>query len=64
MTSQGVAVVDPGKVKAVLHWEQPKIVTQIRSFLGMEGYYRRFIEEFSTIAKPLTQFLKKDKKFT
>ena len=63
MTAAGVAV-DPSKVKAVLHWEQPKTVTQIRSFLGLAGYYRRFIEGFSSIAKPLTQLLKKEKKFT
>nr|ADB85355.1 putative retrotransposon protein [Phyllostachys edulis] len=63
MTAAGVAV-DPGKEKAILHWEQPKTVTQICNFLGLAGYYRRFIEGFSTIAKPLTQLLKKEKKFT
>ena len=62
MTQEGVAV-DPEKVKAVLGWKPPANVTDVRSFLGMAGYYRRFIEGFSTIAKPMTQLLKKDKKF-
>ena len=62
LTQEGV-VVDPEKVKAVLGWKPPVNVTDVRSFLGMAGYYRRFIEGFSTIAKPMTQLLKKDKKF-
>ena len=62
LTQEGV-VVDPDKVKAVLGWKSPASVTDIRSFLGMAGYYRRFIEGFSTIAKPMTQLLKKDKTF-
>ena len=62
LTQDGIAV-DPEKVKAVLDWKSPASVTDIRSFLGMAGYYRRFIEGFSTIAKPMTQLLKKDKKF-
>ena len=55
--------VDPEKVKAILDWKPPANVTDVRSFLGMAGYYRRFIEGFSTVAKPITQLLKKDKKF-
>ena len=62
LTQEGIAV-DPEKVKAVLGWKPPASVTDVRSFLGMAGYYRRFIEGFSTIAKPMTQLLKKDKKF-
>jgi len=55
--------VDPEKVKVVLGWKPPANVADVRSILGMAGYYRRFIEGFSTIAKPMTQLLKKDKKF-
>lgn len=56
-------VVDPKKVSTVINWQPPKTVTQVRSFLGMAGYYRRFIEGFSKVARPLTQLLKKEKKF-
>ena len=54
---------DPAKVEAVTEWKAPKSVTEIRSFLGLAGYYRRFIEGFSKIARPMTQLLKKEKKF-
>ena len=63
LSENGVSV-NPGKVQDVLNWEPPKTVPQIRSFLGMAGYYRRFIEGFSRIARPLTQLLKKEKKFS
>jgi hypothetical protein len=62
ITSGGIAV-DPGKVRDALNWEPPTIVSEIRSFLGLTGYYRRFIEGFSKIVKPLTSLLEKDKKF-
>jgi hypothetical protein len=52
--------VDPGKVEAVLKWEKPTNVTEIRSFLGLAGCYRRFIEGFSTIASPLTKLTRKE----
>ena len=55
--------VDPRKVKAVLKWERPTNVTEIRSFLGLAGYYRRFIEGFSTIASPLTKLTRKEVRF-
>jgi hypothetical protein len=62
ISAEGVAV-DPAKVEAVLNWKQPKSVADIRSFLGLAGYYRRFIEDFSRIARPMTQLIKKENKF-
>jgi hypothetical protein len=62
ITKEGIAV-DPAKVTAVTEWEPPKNVGEIHSFLGLAGYYRRFIENFSKIAKPMTELLKKEKKF-
>jgi hypothetical protein len=55
--------VDPSKVQDVLSWNAPTSVGDIRSFLGLAGYYRRFIEGFSKISKPMTELLEKDKKF-
>jgi hypothetical protein len=55
--------VDPSKVQDVLSWKTPAIVSDIRSFLGLAGYYRRFIEGFSKISKPMTELLEKDKQF-
>ena len=46
MSASGISI-DPEKVKAVMSWERPKSVFEIHSFLGLEGYYRRFIEDFS-----------------
>ena len=51
---------DFSKVKAILEWETPKSVTEVRSFLGLAGYYRRFVKDFSMVAKPLTNLLKKN----
>ena len=62
MSAEGVSII-PDKVQAILDWEAPKSVKGVRSFLGMAGYYRRFIENFSKIAKPMTELLKKGKKF-
>ena len=62
VSKEGIAV-DPEKVSAVTNWEPPKNVGELRSFLGLAGYYRRFIENFSKIAKALTELLKKEKKF-
>jgi len=56
-------VVDPAKVDAVVKWESPKSATNIRSFVGLTGYYRRFIEGFSKIVAPLTQLTRKDQPF-
>nr|AAM14693.1 Putative polyprotein [Oryza sativa Japonica Group]ABB46770.2 retrotransposon protein, putative, Ty3-gypsy subclass [Oryza sativa Japonica Group] len=61
ISSGGVAV-DPSNVELVLSWKQPKTVSEIRSFLGLAGYYRRFIENFSKIARPMTRLLQKEVK--
>ena len=55
--------VDPGKVEAVMSWERLKSVFEIRSFLGLAGYYRRFIEDFSRLAAPMTRLARKEVKF-
>jgi hypothetical protein len=62
ITDGGIAV-DPSKVRDELNWSPPKNVPEIRSFLGLAGYYRRFIEGFSKIVKPLTTLLEKGKDF-
>nr|ABB47143.2 retrotransposon protein, putative, Ty3-gypsy subclass [Oryza sativa Japonica Group] len=58
--SAGGVAVDPSNVESVTNWKQPKIVSEIRSFLGLAGYYRRFIENFSKIDKPMTRLLQKE----
>ncbi|EOY21357.1 RNA-directed DNA polymerase (Reverse transcriptase) [Theobroma cacao] len=55
--------VDPKKIEAILQWEQPRTVTEIRSFLGLAGYYRRFVQGFSLIAAPLTRLTRKGVKY-
>jgi hypothetical protein len=55
--------VDPAKVVEIVGWKIPSSVTDIRSFLGHVGYYQRFIEGFSKIAKPMTSLLEKGKEF-
>ncbi|KAL0302447.1 UNVERIFIED_CONTAM: Retrovirus-related Pol polyprotein from transposon [Sesamum calycinum] len=54
---------DPTKVKAIMEWEPPKNVSEVRNFLGLAGYYRRFVKDFSVVAKPLTNLLKKNTPF-
>jgi len=61
--SQGGVVVDHSKVEAVQNWTRPRNVSEVRSFLGLAGYYRRFIMKFSQIALPLTRLTRKDVAF-
>jgi hypothetical protein len=60
--SEGISV-DPSKVREVLDWKPPRTVHQVCNFLGLADYYRRFIPNFSKIAKPITDLLKKEEKF-
>ena len=60
--SQGLQV-DPSKIVAVKDWATPTNPTEIRQFLGLAGYYRRFIEGFSKIARPLTKLTQKNQKY-
>jgi hypothetical protein len=61
--TNGRIKVDPSKISEILNWKLPTDVSKIRSFLGLAGYYRRFIEGFSKIVKPLTSLLEKGKEF-
>jgi hypothetical protein len=62
LSAEGVTV-DSAKIEAVKEWDQPHNVKEVRSFLGLAGYYHRFIENFSKIAHPMTNLLKKTKEF-
>ncbi|GJT51334.1 putative reverse transcriptase domain-containing protein [Tanacetum coccineum] len=62
INNEGIKV-DPAKINAIMNWEQPKTPTEIRSFLGLAGYYRRFIQHFSKIASSLTKLTRKNAKF-
>ena len=63
MVSASSVSVDPGKAEVVMSWERSKSVFKIRSFLGLPGYYRRFIEDFSQLATPMTRLTRKEVKF-
>ena len=62
MYAEGIRV-DPAKIEVVVNWKPPRSVTEVRSLLGLEGYYRRFVKGFSIIASPLTKLLMKRVKF-
>ena len=61
--SAGGVAVDPKKIASILEWKTPANVRNIREFLGLAGYYRKFVKDFSKIAKPMTELLKKEKQF-
>jgi hypothetical protein len=56
-------VVDPEKIESIREWSAPKNVREVKSFMGLDGYYRRFIVGFSRIAHPITSLQRKEKKF-
>ena len=62
ISKKGITV-DPAKIEAVLNRERPKTPTEVRSFLGLAGYYRRFVQDFAKIATPLTRLTRKIEKF-
>ena len=63
MISKDGIFVDPKKIEAIVNWERPKTVSEVRSFLGLASYYQRFIKGFSKIFGPLTNLTRKAVKF-
>jgi len=62
VSNEGIKV-DPEKIEAILNWERPKTPTEVRSFMGLAGHYRRFVKDFAKIATPLTKLTRKAEKF-
>nr|GEY55026.1 reverse transcriptase [Tanacetum cinerariifolium] len=62
VSAEGITM-DPAKVEAITKWPRPTSVTEVHSFLGLAGYYRRFVEGFSRLALPLTKLMRKGEKF-
>ena len=60
--AEGMSV-DPQKIEAVVNWKPPKNVSEVRSFLSLTGYYKKFVEGFSKIPAPLTKLRRKDVKY-
>jgi len=61
ISEDGISI-DPEKIEAIVNWPTPKNVTDVRSFMGLAGYYRRFIEGFSKVANPVTSLQRKNAK--
>ena len=62
VSAEGIRV-DPSKISAIVNWNPPKNVSEVRSFLGLAGYYQKFVQGFSMIASLMTRLLQKDVKF-
>ena len=62
MIGGGVILPNPRKLEAVHHYKRPKTKTEVKSFLGLTGYYRKFVPQYATISTPLSNLLKKGKR--
>ena len=62
ISTEGVYI-DPSKIATIVNWEPPRSVTEVKSFLGLVGCYRRFVRDFSIVASPITKLLRKDMRY-
>ena len=62
VSKEGIRV-DPKKIEVVVEWKKPRNVTEVHSFLGLAGYYRRFVKGFSMTVAPMTRLLQKNVKY-